>query len=51
MKIAIVILLMLLFYQRMRENLEAMTLDAIALVLGVVALVVKTIRLIKRKRK
>ena len=33
----------------LRKNLEAMTLDAIALVLGVVALVVKTIRLIKRK--
>lgn len=51
MIIAIVIILVLLFYQRMRENLEAMTLDAIALVLGVVALVVKTIRVIKRKRK
>jgi hypothetical protein len=49
MKIAIVILFILLFYERGRKNLEAMTLDAIALVLGVVALVVKTIRLIKRK--
>lgn len=33
----------------MRSNLEAMTLDAIALVLGVVGLVVNIIRQIKRK--
>ena len=51
MKIAIVILFILLFYERGRKNLEAMTLDLIALVLGVVALAVKTIRVIKRKRK
>lgn len=51
MIIAIVIIIVFLFYQRIRENLEAMTLDAIALVLGVVALAVKIIRVIKRKRK
>ena len=49
MKIAIVILFILLFYERGRKNLEAMTLDLIALILGAVGLVVKTIRLIKRK--
>ena len=51
MKIAIVIILVLLFYQRMRENLEAMTLDLIALLLGAVGLAVKLIRAIMRKRK
>ena len=54
MIIAIVIILVLLFYQRMRENLEAMTLDAIALVLGAVGLVVKLFLIIKKnaeKRK
>jgi hypothetical protein len=51
MIIAIVILIVFLFYQRIRENLEAMTLDAIGLVLGLVALAVKLIRLIKSKRK
>lgn len=51
MYFAIVILFILLFYERGRKNLEAMTLDAIALVLGVVALAVKIIRVIKRKRK
>lgn len=49
MKIAIVILLMLLFYQRMRDNLEKMTLDLIALVLGVVGLVVKLYLIIQKK--
>ena len=51
MKIAIVILFILLFYERGRKNLEAMTLDAIALVLGAVGLAVKLIRAIMRKRK
>lgn len=49
MKIAIVILLMLLFYQRMRDNLEAMTLDLIALLLGAVGLVVKLYLIIQKK--
>lgn len=54
MKIAIVILLLLLFYQRMRDNLEKMTLDLIALLLGVVGLGVKLFLIIKKnaeKRK
>ena len=49
MKFAILFLLLVLFYRRMRENLEAMTLDLIALLLGAVGLVVKIIRLLKRK--
>lgn len=44
MKFAILFLLLTLFYKRMRENLEALTLDLIALVLGAVGLVVKIIR-------
>lgn len=51
MYFAIVILLVLLCYQKMRDNLEAMTLDLIALVLGAVGLAVKLIRAIRRKRK
>lgn len=44
MKFAILFLLLTLFYKRMRENLEALTLDLIALVLGAVGLIVKIIR-------
>lgn len=44
MKFAILFLLLILFYRRMRENLEALTLDLIALVLGAVGLIVKIIR-------
>lgn len=49
MKIAIIILFILLFYERGRKNLEAMTLDLIALVLGAVGLVVTIIKRLKRK--
>lgn len=44
MKFAILFLLLVLFYERMRKNLEALTLDLIALVLGAVGLIVKIIR-------
>ena len=44
MKFAILFLLLILFYRIMRENLEALTLDLIALVLGAVGLIVKIIR-------
>ena len=51
MKIAIVILFILLFYRRGKENLEAMTLDLIALLLGAVGLVVTIIKKIKTRNE